>query len=357
MEKDFVRLMGLFQNNGVYSLNEDTECVGYYTTNSRKLDISDISEGYVFSDENSENQAPAITIHDRTVLLLITKYGVVNFHDLRFAMKLRKQIEPSSCVYEINENAELKHLLDKKLVSKGLVVRYRIKHEYMLDGERVTRHEYAYCTTAKGVNVINGAMDCLFRDSNSYRLMSDINIRDSIGRMAVAHIALYLTQYGFNPLENHFSNVKGGSVERYVMLSYNPKKNIEVVFQPLYFVRNPKIETEEEYNEKKRNTINNVFRWLSASSEHEKDGKAAERIVVLCCNSIKDYAHFCEILGSLFMQTSYFDLIGHVYATSTGLIDAATVPEDAFYRHTRMEEVDGRYVPMDGEITSFFGEE
>lgn len=354
MKKDFGEIIKLFENNGVYRLDGDTECVEYYVTNSRRLDISDISEGYVFRLDSIDNKAPAITVHDRTALLLIAKYGVLNFQDLRFAMKLRKQIEPDTCIYEINENSELKSMLDKKLVSKGLVVRCRIKHEYMLDNENITRHGYAYSATAKGINVVNGSMNCILKDSNTFRLLDDVNIRDNVGRMATAHIALYLAQYGFNVLENHYSNVKGGSVERYALLSYNSNQNIEVLFQPLYFVRNTKIETEVEFNEKIKNLVNNVFRWVAGVSEFEKDGEAAKRIVVLACNSIKDYVQFCNFLIDFFSLRDFFDLVGCVYATSTGIVDAARTPDEAFYRHTSIADKDGKRVPVGGEMASFF---
>lgn len=69
MKKDFGKIIKLFENDGVYCLDNDTEYVEYQVTNSRKLDISDIAEGYVFRLDSMDNKALPITVHTRTALL------------------------------------------------------------------------------------------------------------------------------------------------------------------------------------------------------------------------------------------------------------------------------------------------
>lgn len=356
MKKEFMSIVKAFADNGVYTLNNKTECVEFSVLNSKMLDISDISEDMVFNSNVDTLKAPKITTHDRTMLLLIAKYGVLNFQDLRQAVKIRSELEAQTCGYVFTSNADLKNIIDEKLTNKGLVVRCRIYQEYIKEGEVVRRHEYIYCVTAKGINVVNSCMGCKFKDSNSFRLLNDINTRDKISRMATAHIALYLAQYGFNALEKHYSSVTKNNVERYILLMYNESINTEVMLQPLYLLRNAKLETEVEFSEKVKTLVDNVFRWVTWGSEFEVKGEQAKRKVVLICNSLMEYNQFVNVLIDYFSLKDYFGHIGSVYATSVGMIDSATTVEEAFYRHVDIQMEEGKLVPVGGELSSFFGD-
>lgn len=352
MNRTFDEMIQIFNKNRTYALNDKTECTAYYVMNCNQQDLSDIAQDFVFDYEKDNMMAPSLTIHDRVILLLIVKFGVVNLPDLQQALEDRVKEERQTHTYSLSNVKGLLKIVNEQLVKRGLVIRCKVENFFHeLDGkENAFYNEYIFCPTAKGVNLINKSMNSNFSDANAMRIIDDINMRDKLGRMALTHVALFLEKQRWYVLQNHYSRVSKTNVLRFPMLLYRDDLNCEILLQHLYFVRNPKIETEKEFKEKIRTVVSDTCRWLTYYSDFEKNGERARRKVVLVCNNLSDYALYLKILMEEFSNKKWFLYIKHIYATSVGMVDSSECIQDAMYRNKDVEEVNGEYKLVQDEI-------
>lgn len=348
--KDINELFGMFSSNGIYQLNNTTECINYRTQKIRSdFYLTSLFDSFNFDLGIPSISAPKMTIHARIILLLIVKYGVINLDDLRGAYSLRLLQEENTPQLTNIMDGALKKMIDKDLVDNGLVSRAKIKQTLIENQKENIKYFYVFAPTKNGIALINKTLDKDFNEGTIENYIDDINIRDKIGRMAITHVALKFERNGYYYDENHYSNT-GNRYEWFPAKMYNEEKNCEIVIMPAYFVRNPLIETEIEFAHKKETRTKKMLKWLCTTSHIQKNKIPAKRRLIIVCNGLMEFNEFLKILFEKMNEERFISRINDIYATSIGMVNQSNELSQILFHHRETIEQNGKIVPCKEEI-------
>lgn len=356
MERKPEEIMKLFMDNGRYSYTDTTK-ITEYKISKRFDDFSDLMSNCTFDANDPNKNVPKFLLQDVPYIDAIARLGVAGLADIREYAKIRMSENKDTMVREFRDEhySDIKNMLEE-YVRKSILAKVRIESKE--DGE--TKVMYAYSITSTGAKYLNNRFGRIFKDSDEYRTLSDVNTRDIMGRMAVARVALFIKRQNleYEILQNKFSkiakDVRVGR-ERFPCVMYSPKLHSEILIQHLYFKNNPQLENEVDRWEYIRDIVRKVFEWVRCAGEIGKNKEMSSRNVILVCNEYNDFSEFMQCLCNDYATTNYFDFIGNVYATSVGMLeDDVLGANEKFYHRRTAEEENGVMKLYDDEFNFIF---